>query len=377
MVEAKALLLLPPPPCPPTNHAIQIAFDPPLRSALQKLAKIPLSASTSTTLDIALPWLGHLSPEGPSNLAHKDPLLETQVRQLLSNVYLLLASICTQEDITTTALPRIDGKASALNVNARVILLTYDEKYDYSYWHVQPQCSVVTPMIDLPALALSNRRWTHLFVVEGERGQTLHRQFMNLVNGNLSSNVGGTWDTQHVPGGLVLRIEQKPSASDPSDRDNQLRSSIDARIVVVTENGPLTLDQKFRISYALFISWYNMKDTDQFAKHHHHSHKNTDYACSQILTFLFAILETSKSVFPEVHLHPVIDNVLTVQPFNIFFVSDIAGLRAVSATENKTIVIMSAENRRAFGFTAIQEGDWGAGASKLQIIEANLGYDAK
>ncbi|KLJ13539.1 hypothetical protein EMPG_11533 [Blastomyces silverae] len=208
-----ALLLLPPPPQPLSAAALSAAYRPPLRAALQRLKRLSVRSSAQVSCDIALPYPGYTLGQTQRTFSGCEENLLHDVQDLLVNTYTLIYSICNEQNqqeasSVNTSSP---GKANFNNVDVRIILLGYDQGYNYDTL-VRPARAIPSCIVDLSILALCDRNWSHLYVTEGEPGERLYRQFRALVNGSLSSRVGGTWEMERVPGGMSFNMRQQSQA---------------------------------------------------------------------------------------------------------------------------------------------------------------------
>ncbi|KAI9774154.1 MAG: hypothetical protein M1840_005247 [Geoglossum simile] len=192
MAAAYGLLLLLSPPSPPSPPALKAALDPPLTSALARLAKLAAASQQSALLDVAVPCPGFRSGgETPAQLFGG-------VQRLLAGIYSLLAFIYDRDSI---------GSSGEGVVDTRVLLVYYNpaggsttDSQNVPFSPLLPPC-----VIELPSLARSGRCWTHIFVVESEPGEDIHRQFKLLAAGDIGERTSPGWKTERVRGGIQVR----------------------------------------------------------------------------------------------------------------------------------------------------------------------------
>lgn len=161
---AYGLLLLPPPPYPATVSTLAAAFERPLRHVMTTLS---LQAHGATLDVVLLFWV-----DKSANRNEEFP----KVAILVTGVYALLSSIYKDESVPEYGIG---------SVNVRLLLIRYDpltrevspiEHYRRSF------DIVVDPRLLVRCKRLCNR----LFVVEGEEGERIYRQFRAIVFEGLS-----------------------------------------------------------------------------------------------------------------------------------------------------------------------------------------------
>jgi phosphopantetheine adenylyltransferase len=202
MATAYGLLLLPSPPSPPSPPALRAALDPPLTSALSRLAKLAAASPKGAILDIAVPCPGFCSGgETPAQLFGS-------VQRLLAGIYSLLAFIYDRDSI--------DSSGEGV-VDTRVLLAYYNPDQDVLFHPLLPPC-----VVELPRLARSRRRWTHVFVVESEPGEDIYQQFKSFAAGDIGERTSPGWKTERVRGGIQVRII---GGAGPSVRGTESRAA--------------------------------------------------------------------------------------------------------------------------------------------------------
>lgn len=98
------------------------------------------------------------------------------------------------------------------SIDARVILLDYNASRQFSVeTEVDPETA--GPIVDLFVLAITRRRWNLIFSVDGEQGQKIFAQYMDLANRQSPPVVG---HMQNVGGGVILHREALARATNPA-----------------------------------------------------------------------------------------------------------------------------------------------------------------
>ncbi|KAJ4357532.1 uncharacterized protein N0V89_002108 [Didymosphaeria variabile] len=189
----RALLLLPPAPSPPTYAAIKAAYNAPLFTVLQELARSPQRAHERAILEIAVPCphlYGQLNaPRGPFYAATES---------LVAALYKLVCVIATKNAIDTD---------DAEGIDARIILVAYPRngKLDQPAPESTPEHEMQGPVIDLYTLARNPTHWDLIYSVQSEEGEGLVKNF--LASSSVPRNV------QRVHGGIVAVETAAPSES--------------------------------------------------------------------------------------------------------------------------------------------------------------------
>ncbi|OAL56878.1 pantetheine-phosphate adenylyltransferase family protein-like protein [Pyrenochaeta sp. DS3sAY3a] len=179
--QPRALLLLSPPPNPPTYAALKAAYNAPLFAVLKTLARFPARAQGPALLDIALPCphlYGRLdAPRGP---------LYATTQQLVADLYKLICITATKEAIDTE---------DAEGVDARIILVAYPRRGQptTSLPDSTPEQELQGPAIDLHTLAQSPRQYDTIYSVDSEEGEAFSKAFLSLskVHHSVSRLRGG------------------------------------------------------------------------------------------------------------------------------------------------------------------------------------------
>ena len=143
----RALLLLPPAPSPPTYAALKAAYNAPLISVLQTLARSPQRSRGRAILDIAVPCphlYGQLdAPRAPSY---------AQTQSLVAGLYKLICVIAAKNAIDTE---------DAEGVDARLLLLAHPRhgKPAQPVADTTPEQDMQGPVVSIYTLARSPRSW--------------------------------------------------------------------------------------------------------------------------------------------------------------------------------------------------------------------------
>ncbi len=188
-----SLLLLPPPPSHLTPASISAAYRPTITATASALKDL----STSTELLVVLPC-----PSLHGRLSAPRPQIYSEVQLLLGKLYSLICIVCAELGVDVDA----DTPGS---IDARVLLLDYDGSQSFSADHGSAIDSFFSgPIVDLPIFALTRRRWSLIFSVDGEEGQKLLASYSNLASQHSPPLQG---HVQLVPGGVSM-VQRDPGA---------------------------------------------------------------------------------------------------------------------------------------------------------------------
>jgi phosphopantetheine adenylyltransferase len=162
-----SLLLLPPPPSPITSASFSAAYRPSISATVSALKAL----HTSTQLFVALPCPSlHGRLQEPRSHAYDES------QKLVGGLYSLICGVCAQLGVDVES--DLPG-----SIDARVLLLDYVSSEAVARGHEPKLPSFISgPIIDLPTLALTRRRWNTIFSVDGEDGQKLLSRFLELAN---------------------------------------------------------------------------------------------------------------------------------------------------------------------------------------------------
>ena len=127
--------------------------------------------NTSTQLVVALPC-----PNLHGRLEQPRAHVYNEVQKLLGGLYSLICAVCAQLGIDVES--DLPG-----SIDARVLLLDYVPS-EMVAQGLDPKLPnfISGPIIDLPTLALTRRRWNTIFSVDGEDGQKLLLSFLDIAN---------------------------------------------------------------------------------------------------------------------------------------------------------------------------------------------------
>ncbi|PQE32520.1 hypothetical protein CJF32_00004074 [Rutstroemia sp. NJR-2017a WRK4] len=183
----QSLLLLPQHPAPITPTALSAAFSPSISACLSIL-----KGSASNTRLIIADFHERLS--GPRAQIYNE------VEQLLGGLYSLISLICAQQNVEV-----VPGLPRAIDV--RIVLLDYDSARSLTTDQESENSHgilVPGPIVDLSVFASTQRQWDHVFSVEGESGQKLLRDYLELAN-RISPPLQATF---HIVGGGLSMIQK-------------------------------------------------------------------------------------------------------------------------------------------------------------------------
>jgi hypothetical protein len=150
-----SLVLLPPPPSPATPAALSAAYRPSITSIVSTLKGL----ETSTELLVVLPCP---SLYGRLHLPRSE--IYSEVQELLGGVYSLICVVCTHlgADVDSDTPGAIDS---------RILLLDYTSSQTFPAAYDSTLDPFVSgPVIDLPTLSITRRRWNLIFSVDGAEG---------------------------------------------------------------------------------------------------------------------------------------------------------------------------------------------------------------
>ncbi|KAI9713704.1 MAG: hypothetical protein M1828_001393 [Chrysothrix sp. TS-e1954] len=218
------LLLLSPPPWPPTRDSIKATYRKPLSAVLEQLSFGIRKATTGAALDIALPLPFLLANSKSSRSA-----LFPKVNDALAQVYSLICAVASEKSIN---IEDVEG------VDVRVIMLAHAHGEEPQMNVKVSSASTMGPVIDLQTLAMSQRPWQLVYSIDNDEGEHILHQFLvtqdshvnvrKLEPGHVPSSstdlqlatesaeqqdsthksiaVGGTWDHIHVGHKLLLTM---------------------------------------------------------------------------------------------------------------------------------------------------------------------------
>lgn len=208
--RSHSLLLLPPPPSPVTSESLSAAYRPALTATISALQGL----SSATELLVVLPC-----PTLHKHLQAPRSTIYDEAQRLLGGVYSLICVVCAKL--------RVDVETDTPgSVDSRILLLDHGFPQQQST-ESEPgfDPSVSGPIIDLPTLAFTRRKWDVIFSVDGEEGQALLAKYTELANRN-SPPLSGRVE---IVGGGVSLVQRQPSLSQP----DQLVSSVPHHVTIV------------------------------------------------------------------------------------------------------------------------------------------------
>ncbi|CZR56043.1 related to pantetheine-phosphate adenylyltransferase family protein [Phialocephala subalpina] len=208
--RSHSLLLLSPPPSPVTSALLSAAYRPALTATFSALKR--LLSTTELLVVLPCPTLhGHL--QAPRSEIY------TEAQKLLGGVYSLIYVVCANLGVDVeTETPG--------SVDSRILLLDHGFSQQYSTDYESGfDPSVAGPIIDLPTLAFTRRKWDIIFSVDGEEGQALLARYTDLANRN-SPPLSGR--VEIVSGGVSL-VQKQPALNQP----DQLSASVPHHVVIV------------------------------------------------------------------------------------------------------------------------------------------------
>lgn len=162
-----SLLLLPPPPSPITSALLSAAYRPSITATVSALKGL----DTSTQLIVILPC-----PSLHGRLHEPRSYIFDEVQMLVGGLYSLICAVCAKIGVDVES--DLPG-----SIDARILLLDYDSSQTVSPDQSSTLANFVSgPIIDLPTLAITRRRWNTIFSVDGEDGQKLLSNYLDLAN---------------------------------------------------------------------------------------------------------------------------------------------------------------------------------------------------
>ncbi|KAI9664248.1 MAG: hypothetical protein M1831_002427 [Alyxoria varia] len=227
-----ALVLLPSPPDPATSPTISAAFKKPLDAVFKDVAQENTASSGPAKIDIVIP-----SAKGQcfSRARHFG-----KVGKIIARTYSLVSSLFGQRGLS------LEGP-KAMDVN--ILPLAWDPGHEYTISSESSQRRLDC-LVGLPALVASQRPWDRLFIVDGEKGYRLYRQFRELTvhrkgEGPLQSLSSAPTT---IPGGLVLH---NPSSTQATR--HLIRREAHRQVMTVGAFNNLGFEQKLLLTMAAFL----------------------------------------------------------------------------------------------------------------------------
>jgi phosphopantetheine adenylyltransferase len=205
-VSKRSLILLPPPPHPPSYPVIKAAYHAPLLSAFTTILRQSQGNTGQKFItEIVLPCdhLYHSKAAQPRSASYRT------TQSLLAQLYKLICVISAKNSIP---LEYGDG------VDARIILVSYprDGRFVHSS-QTQTHTDTEGPVITIETLARSGRNWESIFSVESEAGEQILRNFTNFFG----KEVG----IKRVRGGIV-QYQNSLENDDPIAHNETFHKSV-------------------------------------------------------------------------------------------------------------------------------------------------------
>jgi phosphopantetheine adenylyltransferase len=162
-----SLLLLPTPPSPITSASLSAAYRPSITATVTALKGL----NTSTELIVVLPC-----PTLHGRLHEPRSHVYDEVQKLVGRIYSLICVVCAKIGVDVES--DLPG-----SIDARVLLLDYNSSQTISQDQGSTLANFIAgPIIDLPTLAITRRRWNTIFSVDGEDGQKLLSTYLDIAN---------------------------------------------------------------------------------------------------------------------------------------------------------------------------------------------------
>ncbi len=162
------LVLLPSSPSNVSLKTLRTAYGPALAQALRKASNASSTLSTVTLLDLAIPC---------PNLSNDPHVPRTSqyasLQTLLGQMYKLICIICTEESIDIQY---------GNDVDVRIILfdVTTENRVQHQIEEQEDNSLFEGPIVSLQALALCQRQWQRLCIIDSEDGNVLLGVFQRL-----------------------------------------------------------------------------------------------------------------------------------------------------------------------------------------------------
>ncbi|KAF8852828.1 hypothetical protein BDZ45DRAFT_96987 [Acephala macrosclerotiorum] len=208
--RSHSLLLLPPPPSPVTSESLSAAYRPTLTATFSVLKVL----SRSTELLVVLPC-----PTLHRHLQAPRSEIYAEAQKLLGGVYSLICVVCAKLGVDV----EIETPGA---VDSRILLLDHGFSQQQSTENESGfDPSLSGPIVDLPTLAFTRRKWDVIFSVDGEEGQALLARYTDLANRNSPPLLGRV---EIVKGGISL-VQRQSILNQP----DQLISSAPHHVVIV------------------------------------------------------------------------------------------------------------------------------------------------
>ncbi|KAL2268213.1 hypothetical protein VTJ83DRAFT_3059 [Remersonia thermophila] len=191
-----SLLFLPYPPDPANRDALNVAYRPSLKAALDRLRR----PSGPARLIIAIPC-----PLLQGQLIRSKAFSWPQAQSLVAGVYSLLAAVCAQLGIPT----EVDGGPGS--VDATVLLIDHgrDRRFPAGFRPgIEPNNTIV---VDLPTFASAYFPWRYIFSPRSELALDVYHAYLGFLEGRQTLR-----QDQLIPveSGLTLNIASGKTNND-------------------------------------------------------------------------------------------------------------------------------------------------------------------
>ncbi|KAI1652754.1 hypothetical protein F4813DRAFT_301428 [Daldinia decipiens] len=171
MAHLPSLLLLPPPPHPPSRLALNAAYEPPLKAALSRL-KSEKDGKDGAVLIIAL-----ASPILTGRFARHKSLSWPHAQSILADLYSIISVICAELSIPT------DLHAGPGSVDARIVLIDHDASKPIPADLKTAINPNNTAIVDLATFTAAYHPWRYIFHTNNEPGYQLLSTYLKLLEG--------------------------------------------------------------------------------------------------------------------------------------------------------------------------------------------------
>ncbi|KAI1465371.1 uncharacterized protein F4812DRAFT_119435 [Daldinia caldariorum] len=201
MADLPSLLLLPPPPHPPSRLALNATYEPPLKASLLRL-KSEKGGKDGTVLIVAL-----VSPILTGKFLRQKSLSWPYAQSILADLYSIISAICAELSIPT------DIHAGPGSVDARVVLVDHDVSKPVPVDlkpAIKPNNTVI---VDLATFTAAYHPWNYIFHTNNEPGYQLLSTYLKLLEGVQTLRQS---QLVVVDGGLAVSLgPQSPSELSP------------------------------------------------------------------------------------------------------------------------------------------------------------------
>ncbi|KAI0399845.1 cytidylyltransferase [Xylaria palmicola] len=175
--DSPSLLLLPPPPPQPTNRAaLNAAYEPPIKAAIDKLNKLTREEQhhdrdrgSVLFVGIALPILA-----ATAHSPHHRSLSWSVAQSVLAGVYGIVAAVCTRLSVPS------EMRAGPRCIDVRVLLIHYHPSQPLPPDRRPAIDANNTAILDLSTFASAYHPWKQVFHVNSEPGNRLFAAYLKM-----------------------------------------------------------------------------------------------------------------------------------------------------------------------------------------------------